>query len=124
MGLQIVGIDLKEKMIEYTKGNLKHYGFKGQLVNSDFDKISSFPFNSIVCDPPYGIASTSGGENINDLMNRCLDEFQKSMLKKQRLVIAVSNPEFAKNQNLTLLHKFDWYIHKSLTRYIMVLEKN
>ena len=124
MGLQIVGIDLKEKMIEYTKGNLKHYGFKGQLMNSDFDKISSFPFNSIVCDPPYGIASTSGGENINDLMNRCLDEFQKSMLNKQRLVIAVSNPEFIKNQNLTLLHKFDWYIHKSLTRYVMVLEKN
>ena len=57
-------------------------------------------------------------------MNRCLDEFQKSMLKKQRLVIAVSNPEFIKNQNLTLLHKFDWYIHKSLTRYVMVLEKN
>ena len=124
MGLKIIGIDLKEKMIEYTKGNLKHYGFKGQLKNSDFDKINSFNFDSIVCDPPYGIASTSGGENISDLMNRCLGEFQKSMLKKQRLVIAVSNPELIRNQNLTLLKKFEWYIHKSLTRYVMVLEKN
>ena len=32
--------------------------------------------------------------------------------------------EFIKHKKLTLLHKFDWYIHKSLTRYIMVLEKN
>jgi len=46
------------------------------------------------------------------------------MERKQRLVIAVSNPNIVKHKNLKLLYKFEWYIHKSLTRNIMVLEKN
>ena len=124
MGLEVIGIDLKEKMIEYSKGNLKHYGFEGNLINSDFEEITNQSFSSIVCDPPYGIASTTGGENIEKLMKRSLDVFQKKLNKGQRIVIAVSNPEIVKHQNLKLLHKFEWYIHKSLTRNILVLERN
>ena len=124
MGLKVTGIDLKEKMIEFSKGNLKHYGFKGNLINSDFEKISSLEFGSIVCDPPYGIASTSGGENISELMKRGLDVFQKCMENKQRLVVAVSDSRIIKHENLTQIYKFEWYIHKSLTRNIIVLEKN
>jgi len=124
MGLHITGIDLKEKMVEYSKGNLKHYGFEGNLINSDFEEITNQSFSSIVCDPPYGIASTTGGENIEELMKRSLDVFQKKLNKGQRLVIAVSNPEIVKHQNLKLLYKFEWYIHKSLTRNILVLERN
>tara|TARA_B100001250_G_scaffold241848_1_gene207805 strand:+ start:4920 stop:5915 length:996 start_codon:yes stop_codon:yes gene_type:complete len=124
MGLSVTGIDLKEKMIEYTKGNLKHYGFEGTLINSDFENIRNIKFGSIVCDPPYGIASTTGGENIPELMERCLDTFQNTMEKGQRLVIAVSEPDTVKHQNLRKVHLFEWYIHKSLTRNIIVLEKN
>ena len=124
MGLKVTGIDLKEKMIEFSKGNLKHYGFKGNLINSDFKEISSLEFGSIVCDPPYGIASTSGGENIKELMIRGLDVFQNCMEKKQRLVVAVSDYGTIKHKNLTQIYKFEWYIHKSLTRNIIVLEKN
>ena len=124
MGIEVIGIDLKEKMVEYSKGNLKHYGFEGKLVNSDFKEITKQKFSSIVCDPPYGIASTSGGETIENLMERSLDIFQKKLRKGQRLVIAVSNPNIIKHPNLKQLHKFEWYIHKSLTRNIIVLEKN
>lgn len=123
MGLEVTGIDLKEKMVEYSKGNLKHYGFKGNLINSDFGEITNQSFSSIVCDPPYGIASTTGGENIKDLMERSLDVFQRKLNRGQRLVIAVSNPDIIKHPNLKLLNKFEWYIHKSLTRNIIVLEK-
>lgn len=124
MGLKVIGIDLKEKMIEFSKGNLKHYGFKGKLINSDFKDLSNLEFGSIVCDPPYGIASTSGGENIRELLKRSLDVFQKCMKNKQRLVVAVSDSRMIKHENLTQIYKFEWYIHKSLTRNIIVLEKN
>ena len=124
MGLKVTGIDLKEKMIELSKGNLKHYGFEGNLINSDFKEISNLKFGSIVCDPPYGIASTSGGENIKELMRRGLDVFQNCMEKKQRLVVAVSDYRTIKHKNLRQIYKFEWYIHKSLTRNIIVLEKN
>ena len=124
MGLKVTGIDLKEKMIEFSKGNLKHYGFKGNLINSDFKEITNVELGSIVCDPPYGIASTSGGENIKELMERSLDIFQKCMENKQRLVLAVSDSKMIIHENLTQIYKFEWYIHKSLTRNIIVLEKN
>jgi len=124
MGMEFIGIDLKEKMVEYSKGNLKHYGFEGKLINSDFEEINKQKFSSIVCDPPYGIASTSGGETIENLMGRSLDVFQRKLRKGQRLVIAVSNPSIIEHPNLKLLQKFEWYIHKSLTRNIIVLEKN
>ena len=124
MGLEVIGIDLKDRMIEFSKGNLRHYGFKGKLINSDFKKVADLNFGSIVCDPPYGIASTSGGENIRELMERSLDTFQKCMTKSQRLVIAVSDARMIRHKNLTQIYKFEWYIHKSLTRNIIVLEKN
>ena len=124
MGLKVIGIDLKDRMIEFSKGNLRHYGFKGKLINSDFKEVADLNFGSIVCDPPYGIASTSGGENIRELMERSLDTFQKCMTKSQRLVIAVSDTRMIRHKNLTQIYKFEWYIHKSLTRNIIVLEKN
>ena len=124
MGMEVIGIDIKEKMVEYSKGNLKHYGFEGKLMNSDFKEITNQKFSSIVCDPPYGIASTSGGETIEKLMKRSLDVFQRKLRKGQRLVIAVSNPKIVKHPNLKLLNKFEWYIHKSLTRNIIILEKD
>ena len=50
--------------------------------------------------------------------------FKKCMENKQRLVIAVSDSKMIKHENLTQIYKFEWYIHKSLTRKIIVLEKN
>ena len=49
MGLKVIGIDLKDKMIEFSKGNLRHYGFKGKLINSDFKEVADLNFGSIVC---------------------------------------------------------------------------
>ena len=74
----------------FSKGNLKHYEFEANLIHSDFKEIKNMDFSSIVCDPPYGIASTTGGESIGELMKRCLDVFQSAMKKKQRGYIPVN----------------------------------
>ena len=123
MNLNIIGIDLKEKMVEYSTGNLKHFGFKGKMIESDFEKINDIKFNSIVCDPPYGIASTTGGEEISSLIKRFIRSIENKMIKGQRLVIALNDTKLLKKQKLKIIYQFKWYIHKSLTRNIMVLEK-
>ena len=124
MNLNVIGIDLKEKMVEYSTGNLKHFGFKGKIIESDFEKINDIKFNSIVCDPPYGIASTSGGEKISSLIKRYIQSIENKMTKGQRLVIALNDVELLKEKKMKIIHHFKWYIHKSLTRNILVLEKN
>ena len=71
--------------------------------------------------------------------NRIISEFNKPLIIPElginhngsietafKIVDAAkrSGAEIVKHQNLKLLHKFEWYIHKSLTRNILVLERN
>ena len=81
-------------------------------------------FDAIVCDPPYGISTTTAGEEISDLMRRTMDVFSKSTEKGKRIVMAVSNPSIIPTKSFTVVKTFEWYVHKSLTRNLLVLEKN
>ena len=124
IGLKTIGIDIMEKMVENSRGNLQYFGLKSQIAEGDVEKIKDYEFTAIVCDPPYGISSTSKGEDISSLMKRTLSLFSESLESGQRAVIALSNPELGSHKKFKEIHKFKWYIHKSLTRNIIVLEKN
>ena len=124
IGINAIGIDILDKMKEYSLGNLKHYNLSAEVVCGDIEVIKDYNFNAIVTDPPYGISTTTKGEGVDKLMKRSLDLLSKKLKSKQRLVIAVSNPNLINESNLKIIRHFEWYIHKSLTRYIMVMEKN
>jgi tRNA (guanine10-N2)-dimethyltransferase len=124
MQIEAIGIDILKKMVENSVGNLKHYNLKGLVVNGDINDIKNYKFKAIVTDPPYGLSTTTKGEGVKELMSRSMEIFRKTMKKEQRVVMAVSNPKLINLNDFTLIHKFEWYIHKSLTRYILVLERN
>ena len=124
MGINSFGIDIMKKMVDYSIGNLEHFGLESKVTEGDIADIHKYKFNAIVTDPPYGISTTTLGEGIEKLMTRCLELFAKKLKSKQRLVMAVSNPKLTQNNNYTIIHQFEWYIHKSLTRHILVMEKN
>ena len=124
MNIHGIGIDIVNKMKEYSEGNLKHFNLKAQLIKGDFERINEFDIDAIVTDPPYGLSTTTKGEGVKDLMKRSMLLFSQKLERKQRLVIAISNPKLVKNNNFNILYQFEWYIHKSLTRYILVMEKN
>ena len=123
MGIKAKGMDLLEKMVVNSKGNLEHFGFEGEIKKGDVEESKSQSFEAIVTDPPYGIASSTGGENISELLQRTMNIFSEAMEKGKRIVMAISNPELIQTTNFKKIYQFEWYIHKSLTRYIMVLEK-
>ena len=124
MQIEAIGIDILGKMVENSVGNLKHYGLKGMVVKGDVDNIKNYDFKAIVTDPPYGLSTTTKGEGVKELMLRSMEIFARTMERGQRIVMAVSNPKLINPKDFTLIHKFEWYIHKSLTRYILVLERN
>ena len=124
MGINSVGIDIMKKMVEYSKGNLKHFNLKSTVIEGDIADIRNYKFKAIVTDPPYGLSSTTKGEGVEKLMKRSMDLFSENMEKGERLVMALSKPELIKNNNYHKIHQFEWYIHKSLTRYILVMERN
>ena len=116
--------DVMDKMKEYSLGNLKHYNLSAEVACGDIEKINDYNFNAIVTDPPYGISAPTKGEGGDKLMKRSLDLLSNKLKSKQRLVIAVSKPELIYEHSLKIIKSFEWYIHKSLTRYIMIIEKN
>ena len=124
MQIEAIGIDILGKMVENSVGNLKHYNLKGVVVKGDIENISNYDFKAIVTDPPYGLSTTTKGEGVKELMSRSMKIFTRVMKKGQRIVMAISKPKLINPKDFTLIHKFEWYIHKSLTRYILVLEKN
>ena len=118
-----IGIDILDKMIESSIGNLNHYNLEAEIVQGDIQKIQDYDIDAIVTDPPYGISTTTKGEGIEELMFRSLSLFDKKLKVGQRLVMAISKPELIQNENFKILYQFKWYIHKSLTRNIIVMEK-
>ena len=124
MGMKAKGIDLLEKMIVNSKGNLEHFGLEGKIKKGDVEESKNQKFKAIVTDPPYGIASSTGGEKISELLQRTMNIFSEAMEKGKRIVMAISNPELVQTANFKKIYQFEWYIHKSLTRNILVLEKN
>tara|TARA_B100001750_G_C15452649_1_gene569800 strand:- start:402 stop:1397 length:996 start_codon:yes stop_codon:yes gene_type:complete len=124
IGMDTIGIDISPRMVENTVGNLKHFGFVGEIKEGDIIILKDEKFDAIVTDPPYGISSSSNKEDIGILLNRTMQIFSDSLKSGQRVVIAVSDPELIISNNFNVVHRFEWYIHKSLTRYILVLERN
>ena len=123
MGMKAKGIDLLEKMVVNSKGNLEHFRLEGKIKKGDVEESKNQSFEAIVTDPPYGFASSTGGEKISELLQRAMNIFSEAMEKGKRIVMAISNPELIQTTNFKKIYQFEWYIHKSLTRYIMVLEK-
>ncbi len=124
MKIDSIGIDIMEKMVDYSIGNLKHFGLKSKVLEGDVAEIINCKFKAIVTDPPYGISTTTKGEGVDKLMKRCMNIFSENMKQGDRLVMALSKPELIENQNYKKIYQFQWYIHKSLTRYILVMERN
>lgn len=124
MQIEAIGIDILKKMVENSQGNLKHYNLKGMVVEGDIKNVKNYDFKAIVTDPPYGLSTTTKGEGVKELLSRSMGIFSEIMKKEQRIVIAISNPKLINLKKFTLIHKFEWYIHKSLTRYILVLKRN
>ena len=124
MQIEAIGIDILGKMVEKSVGNLKHYNLKGMVVKGDVNNIKNYDFKAIVTDPPYGLSTTTKGEGVKEIMLRSMEIYTRTMKKGQRIVMAVSNPKLINTKDFKLLHKSEWYIHKSLTRYILVLERN
>jgi len=133
LGYRAIGIDIEWKSSQRAKQNLRHYGSKyhlneekdWQVVIGDSTKIDKLfkSIDAIATDPPYGRSSTLAGRKVKELY----EEFLKSASKvvKGRLVIV--KPKDLKitiPKALKKLGTFDLYVHRGLTREIMVLERN
>ena len=127
LGLKITGIDIDAKLLESSKKNLEGYSIPRRqftLIKGDSTNLTALvkETEAIVTDFPYGLHSKAPQE---------LAQFYETMLGQFALVSAravVVMPDFIDAEAIiskTRLHirrRFSFYVHKSLTRMIFVLD--
>lgn len=138
IGARILGADVQEKMIRGAAENLHFFRVQGALIVSDASKL---PFgdssvDAIATDPPYGRTSFVSGSGsvitesrsafLEQLYQDALTEMHRVLKPGRKAVIVSNSPSFlsrSSKHEFQLLEEHSYRVHKSLTRYIAVLEK-
>ena len=120
MGLKVEGCDINRFMINACEKNLKHFGVKCKLMRKDALKLIG-KFGAIVTDLPYA----KNTKNVD--LDKLYKEFFKNVYSLTD-VIVVGLPDFVSLKGLLyrwkVKKKFVYYLHKSLSKVILVLEKS
>jgi tRNA (guanine10-N2)-dimethyltransferase len=122
IGLKPVGYDIDEAALSKCRRNLKFYGIrKYQLKKADATKINQ-KINYLVTDLPYGRNTKVEGSLVNLYMS-FLKALKKSLNESAVVVFPdfVNYKELIKKAKLEVKKEFSYYIHKSLTKKIVML---
>ncbi len=121
MGLRPVGYDIGDAAIGNCRKNLDFFRIKGRIAKRDATSIKE-PWNYVATDLPYGRSTNVG--NLNDFYISFLHNLKRNL--KRRAVVVFPNfvdcKNLARKSKLKIRKELSFYIHKSLTRKIVVLE--
>jgi len=143
IGLNVIGYDLYNIMLKKAKINLDYYKIKKyRLINKDALRINK-RYDYIVTDPPYGLNTSVwiSENNINKKIplkqinkkekKRNLERFYNQLLSNLRRIakkkVVIIFPHYVnykgliKKNNFIIEKEFSQFIHRSLTRKIVVL---
>ena len=127
IGAKLIGSDVEKKMIDGCKKNLDFYGLKKyELFCSDVGDIRKQInyVDAVVTDLPYGKSTTTKGEEIKKLYERAFENISNVLKERRKTVIGLSNKEGIPlgEKYLSLIEKYEFRVHKSLTRYFAVYQ--
>lgn len=114
-GIDVHGLDLQKEMVEGTEENLEEYGILRHDIRQgkiqDAKEIFDQKFDAVVTDLPYGKASKTEGNPVEDFLEVVPE------LTNGRIVF------MSDKKSLDGLEpEFEIYVHKNLTRYVYRIE--
>jgi tRNA (guanine10-N2)-dimethyltransferase len=124
MGLKAEGSDIDSEMIEKSRANFSFYKINGRIKAGDASSISGKK-KFIVCDLPYGVSSFLS-EKKQSLYPKFMKALNASLGKRAVLCIKKGSDEKLIRKGLRSLEikeRFEYYIHKSMTKKIIVIER-
>ena len=129
IGCKVVGSDIYWKMKNGTAINLEHYGITNyRTFNLDVREIKMYEkVDAVVTDPPYGISTTTGDVDGEDIIK----EFYKAIYDnmKDDAYLCMASPHFIDLKPLVdevgfeIVEQYGIKMHRSLTRIISVIRK-
>jgi tRNA (guanine10-N2)-dimethyltransferase len=130
MGMHLVGSDLEWNMVEGCQKNLKHFGLNDFKVfradiGSVVPNLDSMDIDAVVTDAPYGRACGTRGEKVALIYERMFRTASQVLAPGKRLVLAIHDPALLKcGPDFREVQRIGVRVHRSLTRYLMVFERN
>ena len=123
MGMNSIGYDIDRIMLKRAEINLKHYKVKKYKIEQKDATSLNHEIDYIVTELPFGKNSkiTAKPEELNQAFFRTLD---KILMKKAVIAIHdnIDHKNMIKNTKLRINKEFSYYIHKSMTKKILLLE--
>jgi tRNA (guanine10-N2)-dimethyltransferase len=126
IGLNAVGTDFSDRMIEGSRKNLGHLKLSADLKGCDVGEIPRTVgrVDGIATDPPYGRSTSTDGESIPELYRRSFDAFSEVLKRGARVAIVVPEIDLVRDQkDFRLQESHQLWVHRSLTRNFCVFER-
>jgi len=128
MGFDTIGYDLDQIMLVKAKINIEHYRIKNfKLELKDATKMSGKLDKNmtIVTDMPYGRASKLHSKELHKLYSDFIGVLYNLIEEGRRCIVIIPDSvDSSFIRNFKIKEKFQFYLHKSLSKQILVLEKS
>ena len=129
IGCKVVGSDIYWKMKNGTAINLDYYGITDyRTFNVDIRELKMYEkVASVVTDPPYGISTSTGDVEGNEIFREFLYAIYDNM--KDDAFLCMASPHYvdlkpiADEVGFEIVEQYSIKMHKSLTRIISVICK-
>jgi tRNA (guanine10-N2)-dimethyltransferase len=129
LGCNVVGVDALFRMVRSARRNLAHFGLKSfGLLRGDARNLPLRSVDAIATDPPYGTGASTLKSTTKDILASFLPQAKMILSPGGKVVFAsplgTGGVELAESQGFKVCDRHELYVHRSLTREILVLGGN
>ncbi len=126
IGCHVIGLDAINRMVKGTRRNLAHYGVRPLgLLRGDARHIPLTQVDAIATDPPYGTGASTLKSTTRQILDSFLPQARAILHTGRKAVIAsprgTGASQLAEKCGFRVLDHHQVYVHRSLTREILVL---
>jgi len=129
IGCRVLGFDAKPHMLRGGLKNLLHYGIKPELMavaDARYPPVTKV--DCIVTDPPYGRSASTLGTSTRLIVEDFLSAVGDKIPRGRRICMAspktIRIADIGENAGFKHIESHFIYVHRSLTREIVVFEKS
>jgi tRNA (guanine10-N2)-dimethyltransferase len=127
IGATALGSDVDSRMVFGTKMNLDYFGVESALLVQDAMRVALQDecVDAVTTDLPYGRSVSIHAQSLGQLTEMALDEILRILKSGARAVLISHNPieREVLDAGFTIEGRHTQYVHKSLTREIVVVRK-